>query len=210
MTAGEDPAPERLELADLVCLTGGSAAHYAEAAIPNERDVAIVALLRKACRTGGLGQLVELIRPEVEAETLRTFALRMASLSVRRAEPGLLRLGLLAVAVSSLRGLDRHDDGSVLAPLWRSASLLSLDPTTEFTTAAARFPPGAAPLEGWLGRPERRRDLSAMGFHESADADGFRYVEDWAELSHDFDEEFARRSLLRRLVPLRRYRRPHR
>ncbi|SNQ49301.1 conserved hypothetical protein [Frankia canadensis] len=210
MTEDGHFAPERLELADLVCLTGAETARYAGVAIPNERDVAIVDLLRKARRTGGPGQLLDLIRPEVEAETLRTFALRMASLAVRRADPELLRMGLLAVSVSTLRAVDRHDDVSVLAPLWRTASLLRLDPAAEFAAAAAEFPAAAPLLSGWLDRPASLRELTVLGFHESADADGFRYAEDWAELSREFDEEFAHRSLLRRVtLPLLRRRPRH-
>jgi hypothetical protein len=211
MTGNGRSRADRLELSDLVCLTGDSTARdYAELPIPNERDVAVVELLRKARRTGGLGQLPELIRPQVEAAALRAFALRMATFAVRRADSDLFRLGLLAVAVASLRTVDRRADLAVLATLWRTAGRLRLEPATEFAAAAAEVPAASTLLSDWKGRPADRRDLAATGFQEAADADGFRYDGTGSagsrELAGQVDHPSPRRGipLLRR----RQHRRP--
>ncbi|CAO5170083.1 conserved hypothetical protein [Frankia sp. AiPs1] len=201
-----EPGPHPLELADLVCLTGGDAQRYAERPIPDERDVAIVTLLRKAHSTGGLDQLLDLIRPEVEAETLRAFSVRMASFAVRRDDLEMMRLGLLALAVAALRPANRRDDLAAFAPLWHAANQLGADPALEFTTAGSAVPPAANLLSAWRDRSDGLRDLRAMGFHESADADGFRYAEDWTLLSVDFDREFSDHSMLGRIPLLRRWR----
>jgi hypothetical protein len=207
MTGDERCPSDRIELADLICLIGESSTHYADTTIPHERDLAIVALLGKARRGGGLEQLLDLIRPEVEAETLRAFGVRMASLAVRRAEPDLLRLGLLAVAVASLRSMDRRDDLLALAPLWRTASLLRLDPPHEFTAAAVELPGAAEFLLGWVDRSPERQDLMEMGFRESTDEDGFRYVEDATVFRRILEEDYARRPRLIRLLSARQRRR---
>ncbi|KQC38675.1 hypothetical protein UK82_09105 [Frankia sp. ACN1ag] len=161
----------------------------------------------KARRGGGLEQLLDLIRPEVEAETLRAFGFRMAALAVRRTDPDLLRLGLLAVALASLRSMDRRDDLGALAPLWRTASLLRLDPSHEFTAAAAELPAAAEFLLGWVDRTPDLQDLVEMGFRESADEDGFRYVRDATVRRRILEEDYARRPRIIRLLSARQRRR---
>ncbi|CAJ60517.1 MULTISPECIES: hypothetical protein [Frankia] len=163
--------------------------------------------MRKVRRGGGLEQLLDLIRPEVEAETLRAFGIRMASLAVRRGDPDLLRLGLLAVALASLRSMDRRDDLGALAPLWRTASLLRLEPSHEFTAAAVELPAAAEFLLGWVDRTPDRQDLAEMGFGESADEDGFRYVSDATVVRRILEEDHARRPRVIRLLLARRRRR---
>ncbi|MCM3885662.1 hypothetical protein, partial [Frankia sp. R82] len=200
------PGSQRLELADLVCLTGGRARYYADLPIPDERDVAVVALLRKAGRTGGVGQLLDLIRPDVEAETLRAFAVRMATCAVRRTDPELLRLGLLAMAVAALRGTARRDDAAAFAPLWHAAGLVGADPFLEFTATALAVPAAAALLAGWRDRPAHLRELHVLGFHLLTEADGPRYAEDWTLLSADFDREFTGHPVLGHLPLPRRWR----
>ncbi|MCK9876331.1 hypothetical protein MXD59_11180 [Frankia sp. Ag45/Mut15] len=206
MSDNGTPGSQRLELADLVCLTGGRTRRYATRPIPDERDIAIVALLRKAGRTGGLGQLLELIRPDVEAETLRTFAVRMASCALRRTDPELLRLGVCAMALAALRGTARRDDAAAFAPLWHAAGQVGLDPAAEFATTASAVPAAAPLLAGWSARPASQRELRMMGFHLSTDVDGPRYTEDWTLLAADFDREFTGPSLLDQLHLPRRWR----
>ncbi|MCK9895002.1 hypothetical protein [Frankia sp. AgB32] len=168
---------DRLELADLVCLTGGASADdYADLPIPTDRDIAIVELLRKARRTGGVDQLPELIRPEVESAILRAFALRMASCAAQRADPDLFRLGLLAVAVASLRSADRQADLGVLAPLWHTAGRLGLAPAAEFAAAGCEVPDASNLLADRRARPLDPAGLAEAGYRLSVDADGLRYV----------------------------------
>ncbi len=173
---------DRLELADLVCLTGGASAGddlaggYAELPLPTDRDIAIVELLRKARRTGGVDQLPELIRPAVESAILRTFALRMASFAAQRGDPDLFRLGLLAVAVASLRSADRQADLGVLAPLWHAAGRLGLAPAAEFAAAGCEVPDASTLLADRRARPIDLAGLAEAGFQIRVDADGPRYV----------------------------------
>lgn len=205
---GDDRCPsDRIELADLVCLMGRSLTHYADQTIPHDRDLAIVELLDKTRRGSGLEQLLALVHPEVEAETLRAFGLRMASLAVRHADPGLLRRGLLAVGLASLRSMDDRDDLRALAPLWRTASLLHLGPSHEFTAAAVEFPAAGTFLLDWVDRTPDSQDLVEMGYRESTDEDGFRYAEDATVHRRILEEDFARRPRITRLLLARRRRR---
>jgi hypothetical protein len=168
---------------------------------------AIIDLLKKAERIGALAQLTSRIRPSVEAETLRVFAQRMASLAVRRENPELLQLGLLAIGITSLRSLDVRDDLVVLAPLWRTAHIVTTDPRAEFAAAAAALPMAADFCEDWIARPADSQSLACMAYYESRDSDGFRYLYDPDTLLREvLERDFARRNPLIRLLlsPMRR------
>ncbi|HEX2203894.1 MAG TPA: hypothetical protein VHG91_11375 [Longimicrobium sp.] len=113
------------------------------------------------------------------ADFLLAFAERMASLAVRERSPDRLRLGLAAVALEDFR-YDSREDLLVLAPLYHAAGKIGADPRDLFDEAAALAPgAGADGLRSFLRHRDLHRILDALGYRESADADGFRYERTW-------------------------------
>ncbi len=165
-----------IEPQDLECLTPADG--YWDAPIPEPRDFEIVSLLRRAQEGDQLGRVIEAARPDQESAVLRCFAERMASLVVRRQQPDLLRTGLVAIGIANTRTGDPRDEIGVLAPLWHGARRLGLDAAAEFAAAATAVPSAAPFFSEWVARPPRLQTLSSMGYVESSDAGGFRYVRD--------------------------------
>ncbi len=146
--------------------------------LPHERDKEIGRLVDHLGRRGfhGSGETLD----EQHGRVLREFAERMASLAVRRRSPEDLRLGLLALALAASVSRDIRDEIVVMAPLWRSAEILGLDPVSEFTAAGEAVDGlGGQQLLSFAARSPRDRSLQAMGYIESSDEGGFRYERTW-------------------------------
>ena len=214
MTIGDDSGPaDTIGHSDLACLrywdkAAGQSEYSAELPIPLDRDLGIIELLGRAVRLGALEQVATLVHPDAEAQTLRVFAVRMAALAVRREDPELLRMGLLAIGIASVRSIDIRDELLVLAPLWRTAQLVTEDPTLPFEAAATELPPAAEFFRDWIARPADAQSLECMGYYESTDADGFRYVNDpYGPMRDILEQDFARRHpLIRKLLSRQRRR----
>jgi hypothetical protein len=114
------------------------------------------------------------------APVLGAFAERMASVAVREHSVQPLRQALLALALVG----DRDDvrEGIMILPLvYRSAELIGAEPAPLFAEAA-RMCDGAMmakQIETFPARWPMDRQLSAFGYVESVDVDGFRYVLTW-------------------------------
>ncbi len=165
-----------LDHPDVSCLATRDIKGYIRASIPAERDIVIWDMLENVKQSGQIPRLTELLSPYGASTILRAFAVRMAALAVRRADPQPLRIGLLAAGIASQKSIDSRDDLGALAPLWRTARILQLDPVVEFREAAAIFPLPAQIFADWIARPPALQGVSSMGYLESTDEDGFRYL----------------------------------
>jgi len=174
-----------IEPVDLACLLGSAQDVQAyEASTTHEARVSeITALVTKAEENDQLAALTEMIEPRQHSTILNMYAMRTASFAVQRRDPGLLRLGLLALAVSYLKTRDFRDNLATQALLWRSAELLRLGPQEEFEHAAARVPPAADFFHSWINRSPDDQALSAMGYRESGSGDEFWFEDPWLKSS---------------------------
>jgi hypothetical protein len=164
---------------DLDILDVESNAGYLGRPLPSARDDEITALLDRARQDGRATQLVDLLRPRQDA-VLRAFAERMAALAVRAGDRAVLRNGLLSAAVAFVvPDVDVREVLLILPLLWHSAGRLELDPAAEFRATAEEFPPAARDLWQFVARAPADQRIEAMGYVESADADGFRYERTW-------------------------------
>ncbi len=172
MTAWLDPL-------DLAPLEVGSNLGYIGWPLPCERDREVAEVVDRLGRESEPGERRVPLNRE-HGVTLCTFAERMASLAVRRHSPEDLRLGLLALALAASVSRDIRDEIVVMAPLWRSAEILGLDPVSEFTAAGEAVDGlGGQQLLSFAARSPRDRSLQAMGYIESSDEGGFRYKRTW-------------------------------
>ena len=110
---------------------------------------------------------------------LLAFAERMASLAVRTGNPQNVSEGLEALAYGA-QFIDLREAILIMSLLYRSATKLNLDAVVLFDEAArlgdADF---AAVARTYPSREEHSRSIAAMGYIESDDHDGFRYVRTW-------------------------------
>lgn len=143
------------------------------APLPSSRDHQIKALLGRS----EPAELLALIKPQ-HWDGLCVFAERMAALAVRLDDRPTLRLGLVAAA---LAGLGESRDPLTLLPLFYDAALkVGADPEALFDQVSAEVGGAAAEiLKSFPGRPAEDRSLSAMGYREAKDEDGFRYLRTW-------------------------------
>jgi len=191
-----------MDLGDLECIAGtiDDMRVYNEARIPNPRDVAIASLIEKAAENGQLQDLVAAIGPRHDSYFLNLYSRRMAALAVRRGDEGYIRSGLLALSVAHQKTVDSRDDIRAQALLWRSSELLSLDPEAEFEAVAGQLSSASEFIATWLRRSPANKRLSAVGYTESSDQDGFlfRPGRDYSVNSEDPDDDgrtFFRRTL---------------
>jgi len=181
---------------DLECLVGtvDDIRVYADARIPNQRDIAIESLIERARQDGQLQELVAAIKPRNDSYILNLYARRMATLAVRRGDAGYIRVGLLALSVARQKTVDSRNDIRAQALLWRSCELLGLDPKAEFEAIPVEFNSASTFITSWLRRSPADKQLAAVGYIESSDDDGFLYRlgRDYSVNREDDDEDDAR------------------
>lgn len=150
---------------------------YLPRPIPQPLDEEIRGLLAPVL-DGGWSDLRARVAPEHHS-VLRVFAERMASLAVRRRDPGLLKLGLVALALAGLDSGSR--EALAIVPLvYRSAERLDVDPDGLFEEVARHVgDAAAAQLRAFPQRGPHARSIGAMGYEEARDEDGFRYLRTW-------------------------------
>jgi len=108
-------------------------------------------------------------------EVLRAYAVRMASLVVRRNDPTQL---LSAVIANVVGGLDEnmHESLLAMAPIEDGARRLNVDLPQLFEQASKIVGhPGTVNLMMWLTRKPEDRTLASMSYAAGTDFDGFRY-----------------------------------
>jgi|GEM_PF-3563424 len=199
------------EASDLACLTGSAQDIRAyERSITHEtRDSEITALIAKVEQRNGLAALIAMIEPGQRSAILNIYAQRTASLAVQHNDQSLLRLGLLALAVASVKTEDFRDNLATQALLWRSTELLALNPREEFERAAARVPAAADFFREWIDRPPDYQALSAMGYRESGTGDTFWFEKPSRRISaaaawREMEQSASKPSLFSRLRERRR------
>ncbi len=111
---------------------------------------------------------------------LQAYAERMASLTVRTTDAGLLRLGLLALALAASTGDDGREVLPVAGLLYRAACLIGASPGAEFASVMGVADPSSSAFLGrFLERDDLDRIVTAMGYSEAQEPDGFRFVRNW-------------------------------
>src|ERR1700682_145124 len=108
-------------------------------------------------------------------EVLRAYAVRMASLAVRRHDPAPL---VGAVIANVVGGLDEnmHESLMAMAPIEDAARRLNVELPQLFEQASKTVGhPGTVNLMVWLTRKPEDRSLASMGYAAATDVDGFRY-----------------------------------
>jgi hypothetical protein len=149
---------------------------YGPAPIPDSRDDLVSNLIDEA-EAGGPATVASLSASASEQgrRVLRAYGERMASLSVRRHDPGLLVRAVVAIVVG---GLDQNALEALMAMALvdNSARLLGVGLPDIFDQASAVVGhPGSVNLMVWLSRKPEDRTIASMGFAESSDEGGFRY-----------------------------------
>ncbi|MFY1672500.1 hypothetical protein ACN27G_21440 [Plantactinospora sp. WMMB334] len=150
---------------------------YLTRPMPTDRDEQITRLLGAlrderaiAVAAGSVAALGDTV--------LSPYVQRAAALAVRHAAPRYLRAGLRAAALLAADG-DPRDVVVVLALLWRSAELLTLDPSSEFGAVAREIGRYGAPLTAFAARPPEARTIHAMRYVEVGEGADFRYECRW-------------------------------
>jgi len=114
--------------------------------------------------------------PSDDGGFLIAFASRMATMGVREQSRERILDGLVALIMEDYK-VDFRDTLMRVAPLYDATLKIGLDPEAVFREAAAFFGNETATnIVDFPSRPPELRTLNGMGFKESSDADGFRYV----------------------------------
>ncbi len=140
--------------------------------LPCTRDEEIAELLKELDRDGSS----EINLTSREAPVLRVFAERMASLARRQESVSHLRFGLEALALAVRLG-DSREALVVMPLLWKTAEVLSLDPSGEFRRVADRYE--SQELQEFTKRRPEDRSIESMGYVETHDESGFVYDRTW-------------------------------
>ena len=165
-------------LEELDWLEADRNAGYLPRPIPDPLDEEIRELVDPVLDSGSWSALRARITPAHHA-VLRVFAERMASLAVRRRDPELLEIALVALALGGLDSGSR--EALAIVPLvYRSAERLEVDPQELFEDVARYVgDEAAAQLRAFPQRSPRNRSIGAMGYEEARDEGGFRYRRTW-------------------------------
>jgi hypothetical protein len=107
------------------------------------------------------------------------FSERMASNSVRKINPQYIADGLIALGLDGW-AFDWRDNVLVLSLLYHSTVLIGAEPKTIFTNAGKLLSPNVQKaFTLFLNRNPEDKAIAAMGYVESMDKDGFRYLRTW-------------------------------
>jgi hypothetical protein len=151
---------------------------YGREDVPSARDGQIRDLILDLTRNVTFEQVARLLPPDADT-TLSAFAERAASIAVRRRDEGELRAGLLAAALALSLSDDPREALPALALLYRAATMIGCDPDQEFAAVNDLTGDRAPDLVDFTRRAPEDQTVEAMGFHEGADTNGFRFVCDW-------------------------------
>jgi hypothetical protein len=171
---------------DLGILRAGDFHGYGHQPLPSGRDAIVGRVVAAIDTAEDFVGIVEALKP-ARAFVFTAFAERAAALAVRRKSRDEIRKGLVAVALAYALTDDWRDVLGSLAVLLRAAEILALDSVGE-VTAVAHTLTGAATKWGngpddWLlsfaHRREEDRSVTAFGYVESNDDDGFRFERTW-------------------------------
>jgi hypothetical protein len=167
---------------DLGILRAGDFHGYRRQPIPSGRDAIIRRVIATIDTAEDFVGVAQALKP-ARASVFVAFAERTAALAVRRTSRDEIRHGLVATALAYALTDDWRDVLGSLAVLLRAAEILAIDPVGE-ATAVAHTLAGVATKWGngadeWLlsfaHRSPEDRSLTAFGYIESNDNDGFRF-----------------------------------
>lgn len=152
---------------------------YGTARLPCPRDGEIASLVGQIEGPKDFADVKNALEPR-HGEVLSAFAERMASFGVRTGSMDPLQHGLVAVQLAFAVIGDHRDSQPVLSLLFRACELLSVDPAAEFAAAAAVADSSdSLPVRDFLTREANERSITAMGYVESQDDEGFRFERTW-------------------------------
>jgi hypothetical protein len=153
---------------------------YGPKPLPDPLDDLISTAIEDVTTQTGFEDALSAIAQFGTAEVVNAFAARMASLAVREESVSTLRIGIRALAMAASLIRDYREVLPVAALLYRACSLIGAVPAEEFSDAASLGDERATRLlRRFLERPDLERVVQAMGYIESSDADGFRFVRTW-------------------------------
>jgi hypothetical protein len=171
---------------DLGILRFGDFHGYGHQPIPPGLDAIIGRAVAAIHTAEDFVGVVQALQP-ARASVFTAFAERAAALAVRRKSRDDIHQGLVAVALAYALTDDWRDVIGSLAVLLRAAEILALDPVGEITivayTLAGATTKWGIGADDWLlsfaHRTPEDRSLTAFGYVESHDDDGFRFVRTW-------------------------------
>ena len=167
-------------LSDASCLDVSSNIGYGPSPIPTSRDEEIAALIQTWMSFGEVDrQAASTSVNEDQRPTLLAFSERMASRAVRESNQFWILLGLVALGLDGWR-TDWRDNALLLCLHHDACQRIRASAESVFADAATLLPANVgAALRAFLKRSPEDQSLSAMGYKESSDADGFRYERTW-------------------------------
>jgi hypothetical protein len=163
---------------DLHVLDADANRGYLPMTIPIARDREIGQVLSQVVAERGISNLARSLQNGREL-VLRAFAERMASLAVRNGDLESLRLGLIALLLSS-RGPDLRDSIAVVPLFYDAIARLGVDLHSFVATVQEAV--GDLLCKAFLDfskRSDFEMGLEIGGYSASSDADGFRYLRNW-------------------------------
>ena len=151
---------------------------YGPSPLPNEIDNEVEQLIDASFRaTGGDTLVAELT--ETHGLVLLAYAERMASLAVREGRVDIVSRGMKALHIAS-RLVDEKELLPILALLHNSATMLGADwPSLIPATPGFGENRFKESCERFLARTDADRSIQAMGYIESEEEGGFRYIRTW-------------------------------
>ncbi|MBG6065770.1 hypothetical protein [Micromonospora ureilytica] len=152
--------------------------NYGRDSLPSARDGQIQDLLLEVADGAEFEQIKRLM-PGGADRVLNAFAERAASLAVRHQSARELRAGILAAAISQAITGDPREPLAALSLLYRASEIIGHDPNSEFATANDLSGGRANGLLDFLRRSPADKTIQAMGYEESGDEGGFRFVRNW-------------------------------
>ena len=160
-------------MADDSTLRRLSVASYG-ASRPGSFDGEIASLIARVDSAYSFGRFAVQVDLTV-ARALNGFAVRMASLAVRKKDPAWIRYGLVAAQLAMV-GDDPRDILPTYSVLYRAAEIVGVDAGELFSTRSylSKSPDQETPAEFASRRPEDR-SIKVMGYVESNDKKGFSF-----------------------------------
>lgn len=152
--------------------------NYGRQDIPSARDSQIRELLLRVSDQGAVDRIAPWM-PRDASRVLNVFAERAASLAVRHQDARELRVGLLAAAIARTLTDDERDVLPALALLYRAAEKIGHDPDVQFTAVQKLCGGHGRFLTEFLRRTAVDKSIDAMGYEESHDKQGFKFIRNW-------------------------------
>jgi hypothetical protein len=154
-------------------------AGYFRMAIPSEWDDKIAQQITNSLSANVLAEIANKTEQR-HWDILLYFAERAATLAVRRKDPKLLKLGLIAASLSLSLAPDWRDVLLVFPVLYHAAGMLGVDPAQLFREVGVLFGGEVeSDLIDFLQRSDEDKSLKAMGYQLVQEPDGVRFKRTW-------------------------------